>query len=61
MIILFRSSSAIIGLTPNFAGIDFADRMSVLKSAKLFEDTGVAAYNGAGKLIKDVNYLLGCR
>lgn len=51
-------SSAIIGLTPNFAGIDFADRMSVLKSAKLFEDTGVAAYNGAGKLIKDVNYLL---
>jgi len=51
-------SSAIIGLTPNFAGIDFADRMSVLSSAKLFEDTGVAAYNGAGKLIKDVNYLL---
>ena len=27
-------------------------------AAKTFEDLGVAAYNGAGKLIKDVNYLL---
>jgi len=50
--------SAIKGLTPNFASIDFQDRMSVLKSAMLFEDTGVSAYNGAGKLLKDVNYLL---
>ena len=49
---------AIKGLTPNFSQIDFADRKSVLGAAKLFEDTGVAAYNGAGKLIKDVNYLL---
>ena len=51
-------SKAIKGLTPNFSAIDFADRKSVLGAAKLFEDTGVAAYNGAGKLIKDVNYLL---
>jgi hypothetical protein len=51
-------SSAIPGLTPNFASIDFADRNSVLKAAKLFEDTGVAAYNGAGKLIQSVDYLL---
>jgi hypothetical protein len=50
--------AAIKGLTPNFSQIDFADRKSVLGAAKLFEDTGVAAYNGAGKLIKDVNYLL---
>jgi hypothetical protein len=50
--------AAIKGLTPNFSQIDFADRNSVLGAAKLFEDTGVAAYNGAGKLIKDVNYLL---
>jgi len=49
--------NAIKGLTPNFASIDFQDRMSVLKSAMLFEDTGVSAYNGAGKLIKDVQYL----
>ncbi|NIJ53102.1 ferritin-like domain-containing protein [Dyadobacter arcticus] len=49
---------AIKGLTPNFSQIDFASRTSVLGAAKLFEDTGVAAYNGAGKLIEDVNYLL---
>jgi rubrerythrin len=50
--------AAIKGLTPNFASIDFQSRESVLKSAMLFEDTGVAAYNGAGKLISDAKYLL---
>nr|WP_295931504.1 ferritin-like domain-containing protein [uncultured Dyadobacter sp.] len=49
---------AIKGLTPNFDGIDFTSKAAVLGAAKLFEDTGVAAYNGAGKLIKDPNYLL---
>ena len=49
---------AIKGLTPNFTTIDFTKRDSVLGAAKLFEDTGVAAYNGAGKLIKDGAYLL---
>lgn len=49
---------AIKGLTPNFAAIDFTKKDAVLGAAKLFEDTGVAAYNGAGKLIKDPNYLL---
>jgi rubrerythrin len=49
---------AIKGLTPNFDGIDFSNKAAVLGAAKLFEDTGVAAYNGAGKLIKDPNYLL---
>ena len=49
---------AIKGLTPDFSTIDFTKRDSVLGSAKLFEDTGVAAYNGAGKLIKNVDYLL---
>lgn len=49
---------AIKGLTPNFGAIDFTKRDAVLGAAKLFEDTGVAAYNGAGKLIKDPNYLL---
>ena len=38
-------------LTPNFTGITFTDRSSVLGAAKAFEDLGVAAYNGAGKLI----------
>ena len=52
------ADKAIKGLTPNFDGIDFTNKAAVLGAAKLFEDTGVAAYNGAGKLIKDPNYLL---
>lgn len=51
-------AAAIPGLSVNFSSIDFASRDSVLGTAKVFEDTGVAAYNGAGKLIKSVDYLL---
>src|SRR5206468_4523965 len=51
------SSSAIRQLTPNFTSINFADRNSVLATAKSFEDLGVAAYNGAGALIKSADYL----
>ncbi len=36
----------------DFSSINFNDRMSVLNAAKEFEDTGVSAYNGAGKLLK---------
>ncbi|GAB3705667.1 hypothetical protein GCM10027592_38370 [Spirosoma flavus] len=50
-------ASAIAGLTPNFTAVNFSDRGSVLATAKAFEDLGVSAYNGAGPLIKDVNYL----
>ena len=50
-------TSAIKGLTPDFSAINFGDRTSVLQAAKLFEDTGVRAYDGAGYLIQDVNYL----
>jgi hypothetical protein len=46
------------GLTPDFSAVDFSNRTSVLGTAKVFEDLGVAAYNGAGKLIADVKYLL---
>lgn len=35
----------------DFSSINFNDRMSVLNAAKDFEDTGVSAYNGAGKLL----------
>lgn len=45
-------------LTPNFSSIDFTNKASVLGAAKLFEDTGVMAYNGAGKLISNIDYLL---
>ena len=46
------------GLTPVFTAVDFTSRASVLATAKTFEDLGVSAYNGAGKLIKDAGYLL---
>lgn len=51
-------NNAIPSLTPNFDSIDFTSRDSVLATAKVFEDLGVAAYNGAGKLLVDVNLLL---
>lgn len=50
-------SSAIGGLEVNFSSINFADRTSVLGTAKAFEDLGVSAYNGAGCLLKDAGYL----
>lgn len=46
-------SSRIQDLTPDFSSINFADRTSVLNAAKAFEDTGVSAYNGAGKLFSE--------
>lgn len=51
-------AKAITSLDFNLSGINFGSRASVLTTAKTFEDLGVAAYNGAGWLIKDVNYLL---
>jgi hypothetical protein len=42
-------TNAIPALTPNFDSIDFASRSSVLGTAQVFEDLGVAAYNGAGR------------
>lgn len=44
-------------LTPDFTSINFADRSSVLAAAKAFEDLGVSAYNGAGKLLVSPAYL----
>lgn len=51
-------SNAIPELTVNFTSINFSNRDSVLNTAKAFEDLGVAAYNGAGKLIASKDYLL---
>lgn len=50
--------NAIPGLTPDFSSIDFGSRDAVLMTGKVFEDLGVAAYNGAGRLLQDVNLLL---
>ena len=51
-------TNAIPALEVNFSSIDFTNRSSVLSTAKAFEDLGVSAYNGAGKLLTDVNNLL---
>ncbi|WP_293897252.1 MULTISPECIES: ferritin-like domain-containing protein [unclassified Sphingobacterium] len=51
-------AKAISSLDLNLSGINFSSRENVLATAKTFEDLGVSAYNGAGWLIKDPNYLL---
>lgn len=51
------ASSAIPGLEVNFSKINFNSRDSVLGTAKAFEDLGVSAYNGAGKLLVSADYL----
>lgn len=51
-------TNAIGALEVDFSSINFGSRASVLATAKAFEDLGVSAYNGAGKLLVDGNYLL---
>ena len=58
--------AAISGATSNvlptlefqYPNVNFNDRNSVLATAKALEDTGVAAYNGAGKYISNPDYLV---
>ena len=50
-------ASAIGTLTPNFTAVDFGSRQSVLTTAQTFEDLGVAAYNGAGRYLKNADFL----
>ena len=49
---------AIGDLEVDFSAVDFTSRASVLGTADVFEDLGVGAYNGAGKLIENPDYLL---
>ena len=51
-------ASAIKGLEVNFSTINFSSRDSVLGTAKAFEDLGVSAYNGAGRLLVSADNLL---
>lgn len=51
------AGSAIGNLEFDFSSIDFGSRESVLGTAKAFEDLGVSAYNGAGRLIETPDYL----
>lgn len=41
-----------------YDSVNFGNRLSVLNTAKALEDTGVSAYNGAGKYITSPDYLL---
>jgi rubrerythrin len=44
-------------LTPDFSKIDFNSLNGVLMAARTFEDTGVAAYNGAGRYLDNNTFL----
>src|ERR1700744_496041 len=41
----------------DFSGVNFGDRDSVLHTARLLEDTGVSAFNGAGPLLTSADFL----
>lgn len=49
---------AISKLQFDFSMVDFNSRESVLQTAQTFEDLGVAAYNGAGPLLKNPDILV---
>lgn len=51
-------SFRIPNLTPNFGGVNFASRTSVLETARTFEDLGVSAYNGAARYLASDEYLV---
>lgn len=50
-------SNAIPMLEVNFSAINFSSRESVLQTARVFEDLGVSAYNGAGRLLVNPAFL----
>ena len=52
------STAKIANLTPDFSSVNFNSRVSILNTAKTFEDLGVSAYNGAGRYLTDVQNLL---
>jgi hypothetical protein len=56
--VLTSVDAAIPALEVDFSSIDFSNRNSVLNTAQTFEDLGVSAYNGAGKLLTTPDYLL---
>lgn len=49
---------AIPSLTLDFTAVNFSSRDSVLATARTFEDLGVSAYNGAGQLLQNADFLL---
>ncbi|MDR5590699.1 ferritin-like domain-containing protein [Christiangramia sp. SM2212] len=55
---LFDPGEVAPNLEFDFSAVDFSDRDTVLNFAQILEDTGVQAYNGAGKLLSNATYLL---
>jgi DNA-binding transcriptional ArsR family regulator len=51
------SYNGIPDLDFDFSGVNFSDRYAVFDAAQQFEDVGIAAYNGTGPLIQDVEVL----
>jgi rubrerythrin len=49
---------AIRTLTFDFSRVNFRNMESVLTTARTFEDLGVSAYNGAGKLLENPDFLV---
>lgn len=51
-------SQVLPALEFDYGSLNFSSRNQVLATAKTLEDTGVAAYNGAGRYLSNANYLL---
>jgi rubrerythrin len=51
-------TNAIPELEFDFSDVDFGSRASVLTTARTFEDLGVSAYNGAGQLLENPEFLV---
>lgn len=51
-------SDAIPALSVDFSTVDFSRCSEVLQTARTFEDLGVSAYNGAGQLLENTDFLL---
>lgn len=58
LLIAALGPDAIGELELDLSAVDFTSRDSVLGTAMTFEDLGVAAYNGAGRLLESVDFLL---
>ena len=52
------STQLLPNLAFDYGSLNFSNRTQVLATAKALEDTGVAAYNGAGRLLTNPDYLL---
>ncbi len=52
------NTNAIASLEVNFSAVNFSSRASILATAKAFEDLGVSAYNGAGNILTNGDFLV---